>query len=138
MLGSVREIIKVEVDGGVNKMLEAEKTCCEMSEEEQYRLLSQVIRDFHSDENNLIQILHMAQAIFGYLPLKVQQYIAGEMNMPFVQGERRHHFLFLLFHTAKRQVYDSNLPGYRLLREGRQKDTGKAAGASKRKGWGDH
>ena len=63
-------------------MLEVEKTCCEMSEEEQYRLLSQVIRDFHSDENNLIQILHMAQAIFGYLPLKVQQYIAGEMNMP--------------------------------------------------------
>lgn len=82
MLGVVREIIKVEDDGGANKMLEAEKTCCELSEEEQYRLLSQVIRDFHSDENNLIQILHMAQAIFGYLPLKVQQYIAGEMNMP--------------------------------------------------------
>ncbi len=63
-------------------MLEMEKTCVDLNEEEQYRLLKQVIDDFHADENNLIQILHMAQAIFGHLPLKVQQYIAGEMDIP--------------------------------------------------------
>ena len=63
-------------------MPEMEKTCGELNEEEQYRLLKQVIEDFHADENNLIQILHMAQAIFGHLPLKVQQYIAGEMDIP--------------------------------------------------------
>lgn len=63
-------------------MVEEIKTCGELSEEEQYRLLSQVIQDFHADENNLIQILHMAQAIFGYLPLAVQQYIAREMDLP--------------------------------------------------------
>jgi len=69
-------------DGGVNRMLEEGKMCVEQSEEEQYRLLSQVIRDFNADENNLIQVLHMAQAIFGYLPLSVQQYIAKEMDLP--------------------------------------------------------
>ncbi len=63
-------------------MVEEAKACCELTEQEQYRLLSQVIRDFHADENNLIQILHMAQSIFGYLPLAVQQFIAREMDLP--------------------------------------------------------
>ncbi len=63
-------------------MVEEAKACCELTEQEQYRLLSQVIRDFHADEDNLIQILHMAQSIFGYLPLAVQQFIAREMDLP--------------------------------------------------------
>lgn len=63
-------------------MPEMERTCMDLTQEEQYRLLKQVIEDFHADENNLIQILHMAQAIFGHLPFKVQQYIAGEMDIP--------------------------------------------------------
>jgi len=63
-------------------VLDGEKACHELSAEEQYRLLSQVIADFAHDENNLIQILHMAQAIFGCLPLDVQKYIAAEMNLP--------------------------------------------------------
>lgn len=59
-----------------------EKECRELTPEEQYTLLKQVIDDFAADENNLIQILHMAQAIFGHLPFPVQQFIAREMDIP--------------------------------------------------------
>jgi NADH:ubiquinone oxidoreductase subunit E len=52
-----------------------------MTEEEKYALLDQVIIDYERNENNLIQILHMAQAIFRYLPIEVQRHISSEMNM---------------------------------------------------------
>jgi NADH:ubiquinone oxidoreductase subunit E len=45
--------------------------CKEMSEEEKYSLLIDIIEEYEKKENNLIQILHMAQAIFGFLPFKV-------------------------------------------------------------------
>ena len=41
-----------------------------MTEAEKYVLLKDVIADYDRKESNLIQILHMAQAIFGYLPAK--------------------------------------------------------------------
>lgn len=47
-----------------------------------YDLLRQVIDDYQRKPENLIQILHMAQAIFGYLPDDVQHYIGVEMDMP--------------------------------------------------------
>ena len=60
-----------------------EKACCEeMSTEQQYAMLRQVIADYEKRESNLIQILHMAQVIFGFLPLEVQRFIAAEMDLP--------------------------------------------------------
>ena len=60
-----------------------EKACCEeMSTEQQYAMLRQVIADYEKRESNLIQILHMAQVIFGFLPLDVQRFIAAEMDLP--------------------------------------------------------
>lgn len=47
-----------------------------------YALLSGIIRDYDSREQNLIQILHMAQAIFGYLPDEVLHFIGEQMNLP--------------------------------------------------------
>jgi NADH:ubiquinone oxidoreductase 24 kD subunit len=55
--------------------------CGEMTEEEQYKLLGQIIEEYESKETNLIQVLHMAQAVFGYLPLEVQKFIADKMNI---------------------------------------------------------
>jgi len=52
-----------------------------MTEEEKYNLLKNVIIDYDRNEDNLIQILHMAQAIFGYLPTEVQHFIASEMDL---------------------------------------------------------
>ncbi len=52
-----------------------------MTEEEKYNLLKNVIIDYDQKEDNLIQILHMAQAIFGYLPTEVQHFIASQMDL---------------------------------------------------------
>lgn len=52
-----------------------------MTEEEKYDLLKNVINDYERKESNLIQILHMAQTIFGFLPPEVQQFIAEEMGL---------------------------------------------------------
>lgn len=57
-------------------------SCREMSETEKYALLEEVISDYEKKESNLIQILHMAQAIFGFLPNEVQTYIAEKMDLP--------------------------------------------------------
>jgi NADH:ubiquinone oxidoreductase subunit E len=56
-----------------------------VSEKDQFALLSQVIQDYDRKESNLIQILHMAQAIFGYLPENVLHFIGTEMNLPMSQ-----------------------------------------------------
>jgi NADH:ubiquinone oxidoreductase subunit E len=64
-------------------MITQEEVCSihSMSEEEKFKLLGNVIIDYERKESNLIQILHMAQAIFGYLPVEVQRYIAAEMDL---------------------------------------------------------
>lgn len=52
-----------------------------MTEAEKYTLLKDVIVNYNSKESNLIQILHMAQAIFGYVPAEVQRFIADQMEL---------------------------------------------------------
>ncbi len=54
----------------------------DMTEEEKFGLLGEVLEDYEKKESNLIQILHMAQAIFGFLPQEVQKFIAKEMGIP--------------------------------------------------------
>jgi len=56
--------------------------CRELSEIEKFALLDDIIKDYGRKESNLIQILHMAQAIFGFLPKNVQSYIAEQMDLP--------------------------------------------------------
>ena len=57
------------------------RECGQLTEKEQYSLLEQTIKDFEYREDNLIQILHMAQAIFGFLPTEVQKFIAEKMEI---------------------------------------------------------
>lgn len=52
------------------------------TEEELLAFVDEVIEDYNYDENNLIQILHMAQAAYGYLPIELQNHIAKKMNIP--------------------------------------------------------
>lgn len=56
--------------------------CKEMTQDEKYGLLKEVIDNYEKKESNLIQILHMAQAIFGFLPIEVQKFIAKDMDVP--------------------------------------------------------
>ncbi|HAL74026.1 MAG TPA: hydrogenase [Clostridiales bacterium] len=53
-----------------------------LSDDEQFAMLRQVIDDYERRESNLIQILHMAQAIFGFLPEDVLHFIGTEMDLP--------------------------------------------------------
>ena len=52
-----------------------------MTEEDKFLLLKEVIIDYGRKESNLIQILHMSQAIFGYVPAAVQHFIADQMDL---------------------------------------------------------
>ena len=64
-------------------MITTDEVCnvLSMTEQEKYDLLRNVIIDYERKESNLIQILHMAQAIFGYLPPEVQHFIASQMEL---------------------------------------------------------
>ncbi|WP_055668799.1 NADH-quinone oxidoreductase subunit NuoE [Desnuesiella massiliensis] len=50
--------------------------------EEKFKELGQYINDLPSKEGALIQVLHRAQHIFGYLPKEVQVFISEKLNVP--------------------------------------------------------
>ncbi len=50
---------------------------------EHYRELKKFIEDHRNTPGPLIQVLHKAQGIFGYLPKEVQYFVARELNIPF-------------------------------------------------------
>lgn len=43
--------------------------------------LKQVCKDFDNKQGELINVLHKAQGIFGYLPAEVQEVVARELNV---------------------------------------------------------
>lgn len=47
-----------------------------------YRQLREFIHKHRDTPGPLIQVLHRAQEIFGYLPQEVQDFVAREMNIP--------------------------------------------------------
>jgi hypothetical protein len=49
--------------------------------DEQVAQLKDVCKQFNNDEGELINVLHKAQSIFGYLPAEVQEVIAHELNI---------------------------------------------------------
>jgi len=61
---------------------------CNSSEKDSnvlYEKLKKVIDEKKQLTNPLIEILHQAQEIFGYLPVEVQQYVANELGIPVSQ-----------------------------------------------------
>jgi NADH:ubiquinone oxidoreductase subunit E len=56
--------------------------CKKESDVEKYERISQIIDEYKDKEGSLIQILHMAQGIYGYLPLELQQFIAQKLDKP--------------------------------------------------------
>ena len=47
-----------------------------------FEKVAEVIRSYEGQDGALIMVLHAAQEIFGYLPVKVQQFVADCMNLP--------------------------------------------------------
>lgn len=62
----------------------APRTCdCEkLTEEQKLTYLDDVIKSYGGQGSSLIQILHFAQALYGYLPLAVQEHIAISLDLP--------------------------------------------------------
>ncbi|HBE80797.1 MAG TPA: hydrogenase [Firmicutes bacterium] len=60
------------------------KSCeCEQETDQQkFARIGQIIDEYKDKEGSLIQILHLAQGIYGYLPLELQQFIAGRLDIP--------------------------------------------------------
>lgn len=50
--------------------------------ENQVKELAEVCSSFSNDPNELINVLHKAQGIFGYLPAEVQEIVARELKIP--------------------------------------------------------
>jgi len=56
---------------------------CADCNEELYGEINNVIDLYKNKEGSLIQILHLAQEIYGFLPEQLQRHIACELDMPF-------------------------------------------------------
>ncbi|NLT13955.1 MAG: NAD(P)H-dependent oxidoreductase subunit E [Clostridiales bacterium] len=55
---------------------------CTGTEEELLQRIRQLAANYKGKEGSLIQVLHMVQGVYGYLPLHVQQIIAEELEVP--------------------------------------------------------
>lgn len=57
-------------------------SCGKETDAQKYGRLDEVIDSYKDTEGNLIQILHMAQGIFGCIAPELQEYIAERLNIP--------------------------------------------------------
>lgn len=78
--------------------------CEELNEEQKLQYIDDVIKDYDYKESSLIQILHIAQNLYGYLPIEVQEHIAQEMNLPLSQVSGVISF-YALFTTEQKGKY---------------------------------
>lgn len=63
-------------------VMESQCTCCKECDDQKYAEIDNVIDLYKDKEGSLIQILHLAQEIYGYLPLDLQRHIANALEMP--------------------------------------------------------
>ncbi len=54
--------------------------CC--TDEELLRQIRQLAANYRGKEGSLIQVLHIVQNLYGYLPLNVQKIVAQELELP--------------------------------------------------------
>jgi NADH:ubiquinone oxidoreductase subunit E len=57
-------------------------TCMDNDDQQKFAEIANVIDLYKDKEGSLIQILHIAQEIYGHLSLELQEYIAGALNKP--------------------------------------------------------
>lgn len=56
-----------------------------VEDEKSYERIAEVIECHRDREGSLIQVLHEAQEIYGYLPLEVQRFISRGMDIPLAE-----------------------------------------------------
>jgi NADH:ubiquinone oxidoreductase subunit E len=55
---------------------------CTATEEELLGRVRQLAANYKGKEGSLIQVLHIVQSVYGYLPLPVQRIVAEELELP--------------------------------------------------------
>ena len=58
---------------------------CAHSETALLERIAELTAEYKGKEGSLIQVLHMAQGIYGYLPLEVQEVIADGLDIPLAE-----------------------------------------------------
>ena len=69
-------------------MGENTRTCCCECDHSEAALLARIgelAAEYRGKEGSLIQVLHMAQGIYGYLPIEVQKVIADTLDIPLAE-----------------------------------------------------
>lgn len=61
--------------------------CDEISNEEKFRRLEELLGIYKSEKGNLISALYVAQSIFGYLPKEVIKFVSEKLNYPVITVE---------------------------------------------------
>lgn len=56
--------------------------CCNLEKNRMFKELDDFIKSLPSKDGALIEVLHRAQHIFGYLPKEVQTFVADKLNLP--------------------------------------------------------
>jgi NADH-quinone oxidoreductase subunit E len=56
--------------------------CKDFSKEEMYKQLEEFINSLPDKKGALIEVLHKAQSIFGYLPEEVQLFVGEKLDVP--------------------------------------------------------
>ena len=59
--------------------------CGEETEEQKLARVAAIVDEFKPRAGNLIQILHLAQGAYGYLPLDLQRFIADRLDVPWAE-----------------------------------------------------
>jgi NADH-quinone oxidoreductase subunit E len=74
--------------------------------EELYKSLDAFIEETKEESGILIEVLHKAQELFGYLPPEVQEHVAAKMDLPVSQvyGVVTFYNLFTMKPSGKNQI----------------------------------
>lgn len=67
----------------MSKNLETQATDAE--KKKAFEQIANVIDLYKGKNDSLIQVLHLAQEIYGYLPMEVQEFISEEMDIPLAE-----------------------------------------------------
>jgi NADH:ubiquinone oxidoreductase subunit E len=87
-----------------NSTKESQVGGCTGCKEDLYAQIDNVIDLYKDKEGSLIQILHLAQEIYGFLPEELQRHIASALNIPFSEVSGVVTF-YSFFSTKKRGKY---------------------------------
>ena len=88
-----------------------------LTDDNRKTMLDKIIKEHHYEESSLLEILHKAQEIYGFLDKNMLNYIARALSLPPSHVTGVATLLQLLQTQSSRRTRCHRLPRHRLLRE---------------------